>query len=183
MSYQITINELNHTYSKNAYKGDNPNIIGKPDRDLFNRNEAYEIISIINQISKDFEIDNLKDCLEIEEIIKEDLPKYIHKRIEVIEWIENFIISKELKKKADEYYDLIINSSNKTKTFNEVIEKLEILKYKNQIYISDEHKKIICLHLEHRLLPKNMVRTSAENSKHYTEMIEMIRNLLKGKYI
>ena len=46
----LSISDLKYEYSKKATGGDNPKFTGKPDSGLFNREEEYEVIPMLNKV-------------------------------------------------------------------------------------------------------------------------------------
>lgn len=78
--------QLTH-YSRGALPGDNPLLIGNPDRALFNRNERYEVLSMIQGVVDALGITSENDVYRLEQLIKEDLPSNIRGRERVREWL------------------------------------------------------------------------------------------------
>ena len=50
MGANIKSSDLKYEYSKKATGGDNPKFTGKPDSALFNREEEYEVIPMLNKV-------------------------------------------------------------------------------------------------------------------------------------
>ena len=80
-------NLLYKHYSWTALPGDNPKISGVPDSTLFNRNEGYEVLYLINRI---MEVNNWKNVAtgqKIERMIKTGLPGDVRGQKHVSDWI------------------------------------------------------------------------------------------------
>lgn len=76
-------------YSWNALIGDDPRITGEPDSTLFNRNEGYEVLYLINKLAEKWGLSSKFDRLKIERMIKNNLPSDIRSQENVKEWIFN----------------------------------------------------------------------------------------------
>lgn len=76
-------------YSWNALKGDDPRITGEPDYTLFNRNEGYEVLYLINKLAEKHSLQKKTSGHKIENMIRLHLPAEIRKQENVMEWIFN----------------------------------------------------------------------------------------------
>lgn len=76
-------------YSWEATMGDDPEIIGSPDNVLFNRNEGYEVLDLINEIANDNDWKNKQSCEILERLIHDMLPQNIRGRSNVKDWLFN----------------------------------------------------------------------------------------------
>ena len=76
-------------YSWNALKGDDPRITGEPDSTLFNRNEGYEVLYLINKLAEKWGLSSKYDGLKMERMIKNNLLSDIRSQENVKEWIFN----------------------------------------------------------------------------------------------
>lgn len=75
-------------YSWKVYRGDDPKITGKPDDELLNRKEGYEILAFINMYAEKHWFRHKQDCLKVEKMIRHNLPIDIRSRREIYNWIE-----------------------------------------------------------------------------------------------
>jgi hypothetical protein len=88
----ITKNDLNFSYHWKASEvGDDPEVRGRPDSELFNKNEGYEVLSVLNAIGRTHYISR-PVLEEIEKYIKR-LPDHLL-RERVIEMIEQRFFGK-----------------------------------------------------------------------------------------
>lgn len=74
-------------YSWNALIGDDPRITGEPDSTLFNRNEGYEVLYLINKFAEKHSLQKKPSGHKIETMIRLHLPAEIRKQENVMEWI------------------------------------------------------------------------------------------------
>lgn len=80
-------NMLYNHYSWTAIKGDDPKISGVPDSTLFNRNEGYEVLYLINKIMDSQSWVNVVTGQKIERMFKTGLPGEVRGQKNVVEWI------------------------------------------------------------------------------------------------
>lgn len=83
----INKNDLKYNYSWTAIDGDNPKIKGKPDSTLFNRNEGYEVLYLINKLAEIWNWKKKASCLKLEKMIKEYLPSNYRSQENVKKWL------------------------------------------------------------------------------------------------
>lgn len=76
-------------YSETAFGGDNPKITGKPDSTLFNRNEVYEVVYMINKVLGFINGANLAKAYQLEKLIDEKLPSNTRSQEKVFNWLVN----------------------------------------------------------------------------------------------
>lgn len=86
MSFTKTNMLYNH-YSWTALPGDNPKISGVPDSTLFNRNEGYEVLYLINRFMSDNSLKNVESGQKIERMIRTGLPGDVRGQKNVVEWL------------------------------------------------------------------------------------------------
>ncbi|MFA0999202.1 MULTISPECIES: hypothetical protein [Pseudomonas syringae group] len=78
----ITKSDLVYEYTWSADQGDNPEYVGKLDRDKIDRDQGYEVLRFLNSIC------TAKDqALHAERLIKTLLPGTIQKRTEIHQWL------------------------------------------------------------------------------------------------
>lgn len=80
-------NLLYNHYSWTAIAGDNPKISGVPDSTLFNRNEGYEVLYLINNFMNLHKLKEVRSGQKIEKMIKTGLPGDTRGQKNVTEWI------------------------------------------------------------------------------------------------
>lgn len=83
----IKSSELKYKYSWSAISGDNPKVVGEPDSTLFNRNEGYEVLYLINKLSKIWGFKEKASALKLEKMINEELPSDIRSQENVKSWL------------------------------------------------------------------------------------------------
>lgn len=75
-------------YTWTAKPSDNPNLTGAPDSSLFNRQQGYEVIYMMNKVLTDIG-SNLKSKLhQGEDLIKKDLPGSTRSQKDVFDWLK-----------------------------------------------------------------------------------------------
>ncbi|BAW24282.1 MULTISPECIES: hypothetical protein [Pseudomonas] len=80
----ITRGDLKYQYRWSADKGDNPQYVGKLDRDKVDRDEGYEVLYFLNSVCKE------KDqALKAERLIKMKLPGSVQGRAEILKWLQD----------------------------------------------------------------------------------------------
>ena len=84
--------DLEYTYSWTAIDGDDPKISGIPDNTLFNRNEGYEDLYLINKFANIHSLNQKKSGKKIEKMIK----KY-DSYIDILKTIQNIESNRILK--------------------------------------------------------------------------------------
>lgn len=84
---ELVKSDLKYKYSWTVYGNDNPKVVGNPDKTLFNRNEGYEVLYLINKMCDLYNIKYKSTALQIEKIINTDLPGNIRSQQEVIRFI------------------------------------------------------------------------------------------------
>lgn len=84
---KFEIKNMSYIYRWTTYNNDDPKVTGKPDSTLLNRNEGYEILSFINNYADRNNL-STSDCKEIEELIKTKVPKDIHSREKISNWLD-----------------------------------------------------------------------------------------------
>lgn len=85
----FTKSDMKYTYSWSVISGDNPKISGKPDSTLFNRNEGYEVLYLINKLAEIWEWKKKESCIKLEKMIKESLPSDVRSQENVRGWIHD----------------------------------------------------------------------------------------------
>ena len=83
----ISKSDLQYEYSWTAIEGDNPKVAGKPDSTMFNRNEGYEVLYLINKLAETWNWKKKASCLKLETIIKKHLPSNIRSQENVKKWL------------------------------------------------------------------------------------------------
>ncbi len=83
----ISKSDLQYDYSWTAIDGDNPKVTGQPDSTLFNRNEGYEVLYLINKLAELWNLKQKASCLKIERMIKKHLPSDVRSQINVKKWL------------------------------------------------------------------------------------------------
>ena len=91
MGVRIKASDLKYEYSETATNCDSPKFTGKPDSLLFNREEEYEVIPMLENVMDELETKNQSDLHKLEDMIENDLPSNVRKRDDVFDWlVDNF---------------------------------------------------------------------------------------------
>ncbi len=83
----LSISDLKYEYSKKATGGDNPKFTGKPDSGLFNREEEYEVIPMLNKVLDELGTLKVSALHKLEDMIENDLPGNVRSRENVFDWL------------------------------------------------------------------------------------------------
>ena len=78
---------LKYEYKWTNTNNDDPKITGEPDRTLFNRQEGYEMLYLLNKIKDENPSFGITYLQKIEEEIKENLPGDVRAQRDVINWV------------------------------------------------------------------------------------------------
>ncbi|MDZ7691867.1 MAG: hypothetical protein U5K69_12190 [Balneolaceae bacterium] len=79
--------DLKYDYSWTSNLGKNPKFEGKPDSNLFDREEGHEVLYLINEYAKENNIDDKETAREIENQLRKNLDKNLTTQRSVFEWI------------------------------------------------------------------------------------------------
>jgi hypothetical protein len=88
--------DLKNHYNWRPIPNEDSRISGISDNTLFNRNEGFEVLYIINSFAEKYGIERKETGLQIEKLISEKLPSNLRNQIHVMEWLE---------KNVEEYID------------------------------------------------------------------------------
>lgn len=69
------------------YTNDDPRITGKPDSNLLNKSEGYEVLYFINKFAEKHNLGK-SECLKAEMKIKNEMPSSIRSQIDTLYWLE-----------------------------------------------------------------------------------------------
>ncbi len=87
----LSANELLHTYTWSAIRGDDPKLTGHPDDVLLNRNEGYEVLAFINRFCARHTWNpgpvTKQAALKVERLIRNHLPGNVRSRKNVDAWL------------------------------------------------------------------------------------------------
>lgn len=81
--------DLQYDYSWTAYGSDDPKVSGEPDSTLFNRQEGYEVLYLINKMAEIHDLKSIASGQKMERMIKDKLPGSIRGQEKVKKWIAN----------------------------------------------------------------------------------------------
>ena len=87
MAIKLTRSDLKFEYTWTAYPSDDPKISGHPDDTLFNRQQGYEVLYLINKLLELWNWNQKESGLRIEKLIKTDLPGNIRSQKNMKEWL------------------------------------------------------------------------------------------------
>lgn len=81
--------DLKYKYTWTTTGGDNPKLVGEPDSSLFNRNEGYEVLYLLNKFMEKHNLKQKSSFLKAERMINEDLPSNVRSQANVMKWLED----------------------------------------------------------------------------------------------
>lgn len=84
----LTRTDLRYTYNWRPIPREDSRIAGIPNSTLFNRNEGFEVLWLINFFAQKKGITDKEIGFQLEKIIKEKLPLNLRNQTHVIEWLE-----------------------------------------------------------------------------------------------
>jgi hypothetical protein len=96
MGLLIEPSDLKYRYREDIAGRDLPRFTGKPDPALFNRDDLYEVLAMLEAVMEELDTYDVKTLHLLEDILNMNLPKCISTREEVFdclleaarEWIE-----------------------------------------------------------------------------------------------
>ena len=80
--------DLKYSYNWKPIPNEDSRISGISDTTLFDRNEGFEVLYVINSFAEKNGIERKETGLHIEKLIKENLPLNLRNQIHVMEWLE-----------------------------------------------------------------------------------------------
>jgi hypothetical protein len=86
MAIKVGRTMLTGNYAWQAVGGDDPQAI-RTDAMLFNRQEGYEVLPMIQKVVKHFGYEAESDVHRVEELIKTELPGDVRGREKVFKWL------------------------------------------------------------------------------------------------
>jgi hypothetical protein len=87
----LSRSDLKYYYNWRPIPDDDPRISGVFNTTLFDRNEGFEVLYLINSYADLRRIKRKETGLKIEKLIKEKLPLNLRNKIHVIQWLEEYI--------------------------------------------------------------------------------------------
>jgi hypothetical protein len=83
--------DLKYQYNWKPIPSDDSRISGISDTTLFDRNEGFEVLYLINSFADKHGIEQKETGVYIEKLIKEELPLILRNQIHVMEWLEKYM--------------------------------------------------------------------------------------------
>lgn len=80
--------DLAFSYSWSAIPPDNPRVTGEPDSTLFNRNEGYEVLYLINKLAQAWDWKQKASGLKLERLLRNHLPSDVRSQANVRAWVQ-----------------------------------------------------------------------------------------------
>lgn len=80
--------DLKYDYNWTSHPGETPMNEGSPDSNLFNREEGYEVLELINKYADRTNLKDKEKALEIEEHLHESLGKDVTTQRSVMDWLD-----------------------------------------------------------------------------------------------
>lgn len=87
--------DLQYDYQWTSHPGENPMHEGSPDSNLFNREEGYEVLELINEYAERTDIEDKEKALEIERHLHESLGRDVTTQRSVMEWLDEIFGSED----------------------------------------------------------------------------------------
>lgn len=84
----ILKSDLQYKYSWTTIGDDDSKIKGEPDSSLFNRQEGFEVLYLINKFAEKNNFKQKESGLKTERLIKEYLPGNVRSQANVVSWLE-----------------------------------------------------------------------------------------------
>ena len=87
MAITVTKTMLQYNYSWTATSGDDPKLRGEPDSNLFNRQEGYEVIYMLQKVANKKYLSKEAEVQRYETLIHDDLPSDVRSQLNVFNWL------------------------------------------------------------------------------------------------
>ncbi|HXL56027.1 MAG TPA: hypothetical protein VN958_07210 [Chitinophagaceae bacterium] len=88
MAFYLKKHMIFHDYNWTQYSNDDPYVSGVPDNTLFDKNEGYQVLYMINIFGKTFQQMTINVGKKIEIMIR-GLPPYVKRQTDVLDWLFN----------------------------------------------------------------------------------------------
>ncbi|UFS69918.1 hypothetical protein LPW11_18775 [Geomonas sp. RF6] len=89
MPLVIKPSDLKYRYPRVVETRDLPKFRGKPDDAPFNRNDLYEVLPVLEAVMDDLRRDDADTLHLLEDLMNQDLPRFIATRGEVFDFLSN----------------------------------------------------------------------------------------------
>jgi hypothetical protein len=87
MGISIKPSDLKYKYPKVVSTRDEPKFLGRTDDAVFNRDDLYDIIPLLEAVMDDLGQDDARTLHSIEDLMNRDLPRCVSRRGEVFEFL------------------------------------------------------------------------------------------------
>lgn len=82
------LKDLQYEYRSNsAFRSNALRFKNMPNTEMFNPDDRYEMVLLINALQTEWSLSSLEDCAKIERLLKTQLPENIRTQIEVADWL------------------------------------------------------------------------------------------------
>jgi hypothetical protein len=89
--FLLNRSQLKYSYHWKPIPNSDPRVSGIPDTTLFNKNEGFEVLFLINKFAEKYSLDNLEYGYKIEDLIRIEVPSKYRSQIHVFGWLEENI--------------------------------------------------------------------------------------------
>ena len=97
MGIEIKPSDLYYKYRRNKASLDEPKFTGKPDPHSYDRDDLYDVISMLGAVMDELGSNDAKVLHRLEELAGDEMPRFIVRRDEVFDFLVS-VMSDMLKK-------------------------------------------------------------------------------------
>ena len=87
MGIEIKPSDLYYKYRRNKESRDEPKFTGKPDQDLYDRDDLYHVIPMLAAVMDELGSNAAEVLHRLEELAGDEMPKFITRREEVFDFL------------------------------------------------------------------------------------------------
>ena len=87
MGIEIKPSDLYYKYRRNKESRDEPKFTGKPDHDLYDRDDLYDVIPMLAAVMDELGSNDAEVLHRLEELAGDEMPKFITRREEVFDFL------------------------------------------------------------------------------------------------
>lgn len=91
MGIQINPSDLYYKYRHNKETQHDPKFTGKPDQNLYDRDDLYEVIPMLSAVMDHFNCRDANILHRLEELAGDDMPSFIKTREDVFDFLVSVV--------------------------------------------------------------------------------------------
>lgn len=87
MGIQINPSDLYYKYRRNKELRDEPKFTGKPDKNIYDRDDLYDVIPMLSAVMDHFNCRDANVLHRLEELAGDEMPRFINSREDVFDFL------------------------------------------------------------------------------------------------